>query len=153
VRIGELARRSGLRTVPQNNRALASHRRRSRGRVTLIAGRIAAAPAPLPRPEAVIYGLGLAAYDVALKLCEDAGYKYPDQHAHSLNGETSRQVQDMLLRAQAEIDAEESEKLAQEFGIRLRLLLDGCPPPHTGFNSIFALGKTGSKQALGRCQG
>ena len=31
----------------------------------------AATTTPLPRPEAVIYRLGLAAHDFALKLCED----------------------------------------------------------------------------------
>jgi hypothetical protein len=46
-----------------------------------VLSQIAASAIPLPRPEAVIYGLCLAAHDLALKLCEDARYKYPDQHA------------------------------------------------------------------------
>jgi hypothetical protein len=84
---------------------------------TLIVRQIAATTTQLPRPEAVIYGLALAAYDFALKLCEDARYKYPDQHADSLAEEIFGQVRDMLFRAKAKTSAEESERLAQELGI------------------------------------
>ena len=57
---------------------------------SLIVRQIAATTTKLPRPEAIIYGLGLAAYEYALKLCEDARYKYPDQHADSLVEEIFR---------------------------------------------------------------
>jgi hypothetical protein len=83
-----------------------------------VLSQITASAIPLPCPEAVIYGLCLAAHDLALKLCEDARYKYPDQHADSLADEIFRQVQDILFRAAAKTAEEESEKLAQQLGIR-----------------------------------
>jgi hypothetical protein len=81
---------------------------------SLIVGQIAATATQLPRPEAIIYGLSLAAHNYALKLCEDARYKYPDQHAESLVESISGQVRDMLFRAAAKNAAEETEKLAHE---------------------------------------
>ena len=73
---------------------------------SLIVRQIAATTTKLPRPEAIIYGLGLAAYEYALKLCEDARYKYPDQHADSLVEEIFGQIRDMLFRAHAKSSAE-----------------------------------------------
>ena len=84
---------------------------------SLVVRQIAATTTKLPRPEAIIYGLGLAAYEYALKLCEDARYKYPDQHAHSLVEEIFGQIRDMLYRAHAKSSAEESERHAQELGV------------------------------------
>ena len=75
-----------------------------------VLSQIAASATPLPRPEAVIFGLFLTAHDLALKLCEDARYKYPDQHADGLADEIFRQVQDILFRAAAKSSADESEQ-------------------------------------------
>ena len=77
-----------------------------------VLAQIAASATSLPRPEAVIYGLYLAAHDLALKLCEDAHYKYPDQHADGLVDEIFRQVQDMLFRAVAKSSAVSRHKVS-----------------------------------------
>jgi hypothetical protein len=82
-----------------------------------VISQIPAGATSLPRPEAVIYGLYLAAHDLALKLCEDARYEHPDQHGEFVADNIFRQVQDIRFRAAAKSNAEESEKLARDLGV------------------------------------